>query len=451
MSQGKRKCEPFDQSKMKYCWNEWQETVYEMYGKCNSAINETARRLDEIHGSESRRIIGSSVHKIVASIDKRARNDKYALIPELIKADHEYTEEELIEIVRQMKLADPERHITRAHFRQVTQIPDSSWNHIFGTFEEFVRQARFSLNRGQHRLEKHIAKHKSSDHYAEGNERQEWAGEYLKPRNSRITTNIVFSDTHDIMIDPFYRRVLVDTVRRIQPDRVIANGDIFDLAEFGKYTVDPRNWNVTERMRHAHGLFDDLREAAPNAEFWFLEGNHEFRLIRHLQDQSPALRAVLSDLHNMGTRELLGLDKYEINYVSKADLRADTKGAIREEVKKNYKLFDDCYLVGHYKMLGMGYEGTSGHEHKYQAWPVRRVQGGAVTWIQTGAGHLIDAEYCNAENIWNLGFLVTHIDTMQLSVCQNYVPITTIAEVGGVIYTREPHEFVGAYYKDSAA
>lgn len=446
MAQGIRKAEPFSKNKLQYCATELQRQVYEAYGECKSNVSETARVVTE---RREKPITPSEVSKKILAIDKRARDDKYALIPELVKADHEYSEDELIEIARQMKLADPERHITRAHFRAVTGIPDSAWNHIFGTFEELVRQARFSLNRHQARLEKQIAKHKSKDHYSEANERHEWAGDFARPKHGRVTTNIVFSDTHDQLIDPFYRRVLIDTIRRVQPDRVILNGDGFDLPEFGRFNVDPRNWDVTGRIESVHGLWYDIRDAAPSAELWYMEGNHEYRLIRHLQDQSPALRAVLSDLHNMGTREMLGLDKFEINYVSKADLRADTKTEIAKEVKKNYRLFDDCYLVGHYKMLNMGYDGVSGHEHKYQVWPVRRVTGGAATWLQCGAGHLLDAEYCNAENIWNLGFVITHIDTLHGAVSQNYIPITTIAEVGGVIYEREPLEFVGAFNKAS--
>jgi len=387
----------------------------------------------------------SGVSQAVRRIQNNALKNKYSLLTELIKADHEYTEEELIEIVRAMKLEDPEKFITRSHFRATTKIPDSSWTHIFGTFEEFVRQAKFSLSRQQHGMEKKVAAHKSRDHYADGNERHEWAGAYLRDSGDRYKTSITFSDTHDILIDPFYRRVLVDAVRRIQPDRVIMNGDLFDLAEFGRFAIDPRNWDVVGRIKSVHSLMEDLREAAPDAEFWFLEGNHEFRLVRHLMDETPAMRAVLSDLHGWDTKKLLGIEKYEINYLSKADLRASKVGEINKEVAKSYKLFDDCYLVGHYKMLNMGYDGTNGHDHKFQSWPVRKLNGGSGTWMQLGCGHITDAEYCNAELIWNLGFAIVHTDTLTKSVNQNYIPITNIAEVGGEYYYRELSEMVGAF------
>jgi hypothetical protein len=362
----------------------------------------------------------------------------------MVKGDHDYEERELIEILRTLKLEAPSKWITRAFFREATQIPDSAWNHIFGTFEEFARQARFSLNRGAHRQEKHVAAHKSKDHYKQANERHKWSEQYLQEDSRRVKTNIVFSDTHDILIDPFYKRVLIDACYRIQPDRIIMNGDLFDLAEFGKYSVDPRKWDAVGRIRAVHDLIGSLRELCPYSEFWFIEGNHEFRMIRHLQDQTPAMRAVLADLHGWDTKKLLGLDAFAVNYVSKADLRASSVGQVKREVGKNWHLFDGCYLVSHYRM-DRGYDGTNGHDHKFQAWPVRRLDGGAGTWMQYGCGHVIDADYCSAEGIWNLGFGIVHTDAQTRSVNQQYIPITHMAEVGGKFYHRNDDELVGTY------
>ena len=104
------------------------------------------------------------------------------LIDEMI-GDHTrtWTEEELIHELRSLKLSNPSRHITRNFFRSETQIPDSAWSHIFGTFSEFVRQAGIALNRYQHQHERHIAKHRSVDHYRKANERHSWGSDYARP------------------------------------------------------------------------------------------------------------------------------------------------------------------------------------------------------------------------------------------------------------------------------
>ena len=185
-----------------------------------------------------------------------------------------WTEAELIHELRNLKLSNPSRHITRNFFRAETQIPDSAWSHIFGTFSEFIRQAGVALSRQQHGLERHIAKHRSVDHYRKANERHNWGSDYARPSSSRFQTILACSDLHDIDCDPFYRRVLMDTIKRVQPDVINIVGDLFDLPEFGKYTTDPRHWDVVGRVEYGHGLLREMREASPNSQMDFEEGNH---------------------------------------------------------------------------------------------------------------------------------------------------------------------------------
>jgi hypothetical protein len=44
-------------------------------------------------------------------------------------------------------------------------------------------------------------------------------------------------------------------------------GDIFDLPEFGKYGVDPREWDVVGRIKFAHEniLAPDLAQAVDSS------------------------------------------------------------------------------------------------------------------------------------------------------------------------------------------
>src|SRR5690606_14307548 len=70
----------------------------------------------------------------------------------------------------------------------------------------------------------------------------------------------------------------------------------------------------------------------------------EYRLLRHLAEASPAIRAVLSDLHGMTVGSLLGLDKYEVRYIARGDLAAWTKGDINKELRKNHAVYFDIGL-----------------------------------------------------------------------------------------------------------
>ncbi len=161
----------------------------------------------------------------------------------------DWTAEDCIEELRRIAEIDPEKIVTRNYFRNHSAIPESTWNRYFGTFEEFKRQAGIKLTRQQHGLERSIAKHASVDHYRRITvERLDYAEKYLRVCKTRFKTIMVCSDLHDVEIDPFFLRVFVDTARCVQPDVIVFVGDVFDLAEFGKYTIDPREWDIVGKV-----------------------------------------------------------------------------------------------------------------------------------------------------------------------------------------------------------
>ena len=350
--------------------------------------------------------------------------------------------EECIEELRRISLIDTEKVVTRNYFRNHSAISESTWNRYFGTFEEFKRQAGVKLSRQQHQHERHIAKHASVDHYRAMNiERADWAEKYVRGNDNRFKTILTCSDLHDIEIDPFYLRVLIDTAQRVQPDVIVLVGDIFDLPEFGKYGVDPREWDVVGRIKFAHEqILGPLRDVCPDAQIDFIEGNHEARLLRQLADATPALRAVLSDLHGFTVAKLLGLEKYEINYIAKADLAAFSKRDFERELASNYKVYYDTVLCHHFPHArNMGLPGVNGHHHKHQVWSEFNPIYGAYEWHQLGSGHRRSASYCEGER-WHNGFALINVDTPPRSTAFDYISVTDFAVAGGKWYHRNPSE-----------
>jgi hypothetical protein len=354
----------------------------------------------------------------------------------------ELSPQECIDELLRVQALDEDREITRNGFRIHSNISDASWNRHFGTFEEFKRQAGIKLTRHQHGMERHIAKHASVDHYRRMNvERADWGHKYLRPNPSRFKTILACSDLHDVEIDPFYLRVLIDTAKRVQPDVISLVGDIFDLPEFGKYGVDPREWDVVGRIKFAHeNILAPLRAACPDAQIDFIEGNHEARLLRQLADATPALRAVLSDLHGFTVGKLLGLEQFEINYVAKADLAAWTKKDFGKELDKNYRVYWDTVVCHHFPHArNMGMPGVNGHHHLHQVWGAYNPTFGPYEWHQMGAGHKRAASYCEGEK-WHNGFALINVDTHTKATNFDYVAVTDFAVAGGKWYHRNPSE-----------
>lgn len=370
------------------------------------------------------------------------KNKKVPISENLDKITDDWTAERCIEELLRIVNLDLDMVVSRNYFRVHSRIAESVWSRHFGTFHEFKRQAGVVLSRHQHAHEKAIAKHASVDHYRKLSlERLEWADKYERKDDKRFKTILTCSDLHDKEIDPFYLRVLIDTAKRAQPDVIVLVGDIFDLPEFGKYGVDPREWDVVGRIKFAHeNILRPLREACPNAQIDFIEGNHEARLLRTLADETPALRAVLSDLHGFTISKLLGLDEFQINYIAKADLAAWTKRDFERELGNNYKVYFESVLCHHFPHARkMGLPGVNGHHHAHMVWSEFSPIYGPYEWHQLGSGHKRSASYTEGEK-WHNGFALINVDTLTRSTVFDYISVTDFAVAGGKWYHREPHE-----------
>lgn len=358
------------------------------------------------------------------------------------KYKEDYSQEDCVNELRRIAEAHPDQVITRNFFRTHSTISESTWNRYFGTFEEFKRQANIKLSRQAHALERSIAVHASRDHYrAFAADRMGYEGKYQKPSGGRYKTILVGSDLHDQECDPFWLRVFIDAAKRIKPDAICLNGDIFDLPEFGKYNVDPRDWDVVGRIKFVHDkILKPLRDVAPETEIDIIEGNHEARLLRMLADATPAMRVLLSDLHGWSVPKLLGLDRYEVNYVARMDLSAFNKTDFQKELAKNYKSYYGCFIAHHFPHArNLGMPGWNGHHHRHDIWQNFNPMYGAYEWHQLGSGHRRAAEYCEGER-WANGFLVAHCDTETNATAMEYVQITDFAVMGGKFYSRTEEE-----------
>jgi hypothetical protein len=332
-------------------------------------------------------------------------------------------------------------YLTRRFYREFGQFSDRQIQNHFGSFREARRAAGVEDTRAQASFSLQLAKHNAHDNYRQMNlDKMDFANRYDKPKGTRFQSLVVGSDIHDTNCDPFWRRVFVDHVRRLKPDIIVLNGDVYDLPEFGRYNVDPREWDVVGRIQWVHEFLKDLREASPDSQIDLIEGNHEHRLLRHLSESTPALKVVLSDLHGFTVPKLLGLDEFEINYVARADLATFNKGDLMKELSKNYQTYFNAFMTDHFPTgANRGVPGVNGHHHRYISQSYYSHKYGSYRWDQLGCGHVRKATYCDAEQ-WNQGFMTVHIDTEREIPLMNYHFLGDFCEIGGKFYMREPSE-----------
>lgn len=365
------------------------------------------------------------------------------------KFDANATKEQVIEDLRKVQETNWGSFITRNFYRENGSFSDSTWNQFFGTFQEFKRQAGLELTRHQHKVESAIARAASTDHYKEyfNTNVLPYYDKYLKDSNnpSHVKKILAMSDLHDKECCEFSLSVFIDTCRRMQPDIIVMNGDIYDLLEFGRYSVDPRHFDIKGRFDFVKDrVFRPLREACPNAQIDLIGGNHEMRLLKLLADATPNVRILLSDVMDIGFEEIFGLDEFQINWASKFNLAAYTKQDMKNEEKKNFRVYYDLFVFSHHpdsRLLTMS--GSNGHHHQGKINPHTFVdpitsQTKKLTWSQTPGMHEADAEYLNGVPGWNKGFLEVTINLKHQETTQKiHYTHDDWAEINGVYYERE--------------
>ena len=355
------------------------------------------------------------------------------------------TKQELILKLQEVQATNSEVEVTRKAFRKQTEIKDSVWEKVFGSFAEFKNAAGLQPTKIQRKLKSDLAKHNSVDKLREFNEQKAgWEDKYLKPSGERFQTILTGSDIHDKLCDPFYRRLFVQTAYRAQPNKIVLAGDVFDLYEFSKYSKDIRKVNILSAIEWVHTFLADLREAAPDAELIMISGNHENRLLRYLSEQAPELLPILSDLHGFTVSSLLGLDKYEVNFISKDSLAVFTETDLKKELAKNYYVAYDAVLFHHFPYASSwGLPGVNGHHHNHKVdYHFNIQQKRSYEWHQLGAGHIRAAEYCEGER-WTNGFALIHVDTVKKHTQIEYFDVTNEhAVIGGRWYTRNENELL---------
>lgn len=107
--------------------------------------------------------------------------------------------------------------------------------------------------------------------------------------------------------DPAAVRALIRRIREWKPRHLILMGDFLDCASVSRFSRHPDTPRLPEEIRLGKALLKQLRDALGTGKVHYLEGNHEKRLVKDLQEHSPGLVG----LAGLTIREQLGLTEKE--------------------------------------------------------------------------------------------------------------------------------------------
>lgn len=122
------------------------------------------------------------------------------------------------------------------------------------------------------------------------------------------------SDYHIPYMDVGAYEVMKQYAKDYKPDVFIINGDMVDFYRISHFDKNPdRKTTVKEELEQAKNILADLRNILPKkTKMYFLKGNHEDRLEKHLWNDEE-LYDLYRDYINMDN--LLDFKKYKVNYI----------------------------------------------------------------------------------------------------------------------------------------
>ena len=91
---------------------------------------------------------------------------------------------------------------------------------------------------------------------------------------------------------------------------ILINGDLMDFYQISRFVNVERKQSVAEELEIAKDFLQTLRELFPNANIYFLEGNHDSRISKYLAVKAPELL----DVEDFQLEQLLELDKLNIRF-----------------------------------------------------------------------------------------------------------------------------------------
>lgn len=144
-----------------------------------------------------------------------------------------------------------------------------------------------------------------------------------KSKRQKTGLTFVISDHHCPMHDEDFHRLTVQMMRDEQPERIVVAGDLIDYASISRHKKRGGEAGVNESLQAAYDVLRSYREACPNSEIVFLDGNHEQRMFDALESKGLLSVAQVKrpgeDHTLLSTRHLLRLDELHIEQVFPPD------------------------------------------------------------------------------------------------------------------------------------
>lgn len=217
-------------------------------------------------------------------------------------------------------------------------------------------------------------------------------------------TVLVLSDVHIPFQDDKAVAATLNYIRCSSPEVVVLNGDIMDFYMLSRFTKGEGR-NPMEEIEMCRKFMGDVRNAAPDAEIYYVVGNHENRLEKSILIKAPEYACLLDDVFT-----LLKVSDFKI------------RGCASLIVNDNF-VFKHGTLLGNKSGLSAIKEmenaymsGATGHTHRLCKYIARKA-GRKFVWFETGCLCSLNPEYIINPN-WQQGFVTVEFKDSKVRQAQ---------------------------------
>ena len=185
-----------------------------------------------------------------------------------------------------------------------------------------------------------------------------------QPKGCRVKTTLVIPDVQYPYHDGLMLTKLIKIAKLVQPDAILQIGDGIDFPQVSQWSKGTAGEFAPTLQKHIDGFREEvlapLREAAPQADITWLEGNHDLRL----RDFIKKYAAPLGTLRALEIPELFQLDDLAVKY-ERGPLRIATNTyAIHGHESGGYCASAAAWDLKFVKRYGSDKSFVFGHTHQ---------------------------------------------------------------------------------------
>ena len=218
---------------------------------------------------------------------------------------------------------------------------------------------------------------------------------------------LFYGDTHYPFQSDAALRVLYSLTKKLQPDVIIHCGDLVDCWQISQFDKDPqRKSSLQDDIDEAVPHLKTMRQVAPKAACYLLEGNHETRLRRtiwRMNENQRELARLRAFQRAVTWQNLLELGENGWKFVP-AEGQAKARILPKLIVKHGTTVKKWSGQTAKAEWERYGKSGLSGHTHRLGVFYTNDFNGSHV-WAESGCTCALTPEYVEDPS-WQQGVLV---------------------------------------------